>query len=69
MSESKKTLSEQLAELDRLVTWFDQPEIDLDEALKKFDQGIKLTNQIKKRLIEAENKIAVLKKRFDKEQP
>lgn len=68
MSNSVKTrLSQQLAELDELVAWFDQPDIDLDEALQKFEQGIKLTEEIKKRLAEAENKINVLKQRFDQE--
>lgn len=67
MSESKKSLAKQLAELDELIAWFDQPEIDLDEALKKFDQGVKLTGEIKTQIAEAENKITVLKERFDKE--
>lgn len=39
MSEAKKSLTKQLAELDALIAWFDQPDLDLDEALKKFDQG------------------------------
>lgn len=67
MSEPKKTLSKQLADLDELIAWFDQPDIDLDEALKKFDQGVKLTEEIKKQLNEVENKITVLKQRFDQE--
>lgn len=66
MSESKKTLTKQLAELDELIAWFDQPDIDLDQALKKFDEGVKLADEIKKQLLEAENKIAILKQRFDK---
>lgn len=67
MSESKKSLSKQLADLDALMAWFDQADIDLDEALKKFDQGVKLAEQIRKQLAEAENKITVLKQRFDQD--
>ncbi len=67
MSESKKTLSKQLDDLDELIIWFDRPDIDLDEALKKFDDGVKLAEQIRKQLAEAENKITVLKQRFNKE--
>lgn len=67
MSEPKKSLSKQLSELDELIAWFDQPDIDLDEALKKFDEGVKLTAEIKKQLADAENKITVLKQRFDQE--
>lgn len=66
MSEAKKSLTKQLAELDALIAWFDQPDLDLDEALKKFDQGVKLAAEIKKQLSEAENKINLLKQRFDK---
>lgn len=67
MSESKKSLSKQLADLDALMAWFDQADIDLDEALKKFDEGVKLAEQIRKQLAEAENKITVLKQRFDQD--
>lgn len=60
-----KPLSDQLRELDELIAWFDQDDFDLDEALKKFDEGVKLTEQIEERLNALENKITVLKKRFD----
>jgi exodeoxyribonuclease VII small subunit len=59
------TLQEQLTELDTLLAWFDQPDLDLDEALAKFDRGVKLTEDIKKRLATLENKVTILKKRFD----
>lgn len=59
-----KSLSDQLRELDELIAWFDQDDFDLDEALKKFDEGTKLTEQIEERLSTLENKITVLKQRF-----
>jgi exodeoxyribonuclease VII small subunit len=67
MSEPKNDLNKLLAKLDELLVWFDKSDIDLDEALKKFDEGVKLTEGIKAQLTEAENKIAVLKKRFGSE--
>lgn len=66
-AKSKPTLQTQLAELDELLAWFDKPDVDLDEALAKFDQGVKLTEEIKDRLTTFENKVTVLKKRFDQE--
>ncbi len=57
-------LSDQLRELDELIAWFDREDFDLDEALKKFDDGIKLTEQIEERLSKLENKITVLRERF-----
>lgn len=59
-----KPLSDQLRELDELIAWFDRDDFDLDEALKKFDDGIKLTEQIEERLSKLENKITVLRERF-----
>ena len=59
-----KSLSDQLKDLDELIAWFDQDDFDLDEALKRFDEGIKLTEQIEARLSQLENKITVLKRRF-----
>jgi exodeoxyribonuclease VII small subunit len=59
-----KPLSDQLRELDELIAWFDQDDFDLDEALKKFDEGVKLTAEIEERLKKLENKITVLREKF-----
>ena len=58
-------LREQIKQLDQLIEWFNQPDFDLDEALKKFDEGVVLTTAIQARLAEFENKITILKRRFD----
>jgi exodeoxyribonuclease VII small subunit len=62
---SETTLQQQLAELDDVLAWFDNPDIDLDEALAKFDHGVKLAEAAKEKLTKLENKIIVLKQRFD----
>lgn len=59
-----KPLSEQLRELDELIAWFDQDDFDLDEALKKFDDGVQLTGAIEDRLQKLENKVTVLRQKF-----
>jgi exodeoxyribonuclease VII small subunit len=64
VAKNDKPLSEQLHELDELIAWFDQEDFDLDEALKKFDEGVKLTSEIEARLQKLENKITVLRERF-----
>lgn len=64
-SKSEPTLQQQLAELDAVLAWFDRPDIDLDEALQRFDQGVKLAESAKAKLLHLENKIIVLKQRFD----
>lgn len=66
MLEKNKSISKQLTELDQLIAWFDQEDFDLDEALKKFDEGVKLADEVKERLSALENKITILKQRFDR---
>ena len=66
-TKAEPTLQQQMAELDALLAWFDQPDIDLDEALSKFDDGVKLAEQLKQRLEKLENKVSILKERFDQE--
>lgn len=66
MSKTKK-LSEKLAELDKLVSWFDNEDLDIDEAIEKFDEVGALTGDIKAELEVLENKITVLKQKFDQE--
>ena len=66
MSKIKK-LSEKLAELDQLVSWFDNEDIDIDDAIDKFDEVGVLATDIKTELAVLENKITVLKQKFDQE--
>lgn len=56
MSETK-SINELMAELDALLVWFNSGEVDIDEAVKKFDEATKIADQIKERLAETENRI------------
>lgn len=64
-SKNEPSLQQQLADLDEVLAWFDRSDIDLDEALAKFDHGVKLAESAKTKLTQLENKISVLKQRFD----
>lgn len=59
------TIKEKLSELDELVTWFEQDDIEIDQALAKFEEAEKLADEIGKELKTAKNKIEVIKKKFD----
>jgi len=59
-----KNLNDQFKELDELLNWFEKPDLDVEQALAKFEEGVKLTESIKKRINDAENKINVLKQKF-----
>ncbi|MDR0957472.1 MAG: exodeoxyribonuclease VII small subunit [Candidatus Nomurabacteria bacterium] len=65
MSTTNKSLKELLAEFDELVAWFDGDDLDVDMAIAKFEEGNKLSEEIKKKLNEAKNKIEVVKAKFD----
>lgn len=70
---SKKTTSEQssfnfagaFAELERIAQEFESETVDLEKGLKKFERGLELASQLKARLKEIENKVEVIKKRFE----
>ena len=64
-SKNEPSLQNQLAALDEVLAWFDRPDIDLDDAIKKFDEGVQLAEAAKSKLIQLENKITLLKQRFD----
>lgn len=52
--------------LEQITQWFDSQEsMDLDEGLKKFEQGLELADSLKKTLTEVENKVEQIKKRFE----
>ncbi len=51
-------------ELEEIVDWFEQEEVDLDEGLKKFERGLQLAKACKSRLKEVENKVTQIKAKF-----
>lgn len=57
-----------LAELETLVERMEQGELPLEESLKQFEQGIKLTRACQQALQEAEQKVQVLLEKDGKEQ-
>lgn len=64
----KKTeapLQDQINELESLIQWFESDDVDLEQAINKFEEGSRLAEHIKTRLNALENKITVLKERFD----
>ena len=56
----KKTIEESLSDLEKLVAELENGELELDQALKKFEQGVKLSRECKKTLEETEMKIEIL---------
>lgn len=65
MSETSKTLREMLDEFETIIGWFEGENLDIEDATKKFEECSKLAEDIKVKLAESENKIEVIKKKFD----
>ena len=51
-------------ELEGIVSDFESREIDLEKDLPKFEKGLKLAQQLQKKLQEAENRIKKIEKEF-----
>lgn len=59
--------SDDFSELEEIVEWFERDDIDLDEALKKFERGMELSESLRSQLEDAKNKIETIKAKFDAE--
>ncbi len=55
-----KTFEKSVQELDGIVSKMESGELSLDESLKLFEKGVKLTRECQKSLADAEAKIEKL---------
>ena len=60
-----KTFENSVKELDKIVSKMESGELSLDESLKLFEQGVKLTRACQKTLADAEAKIEKLMAAID----
>ena len=62
----KLNFSDAFGELEKITEWFDsEDQLDLDEGLKKFERGLELSQTLKKKLSEVENKVESIKQKFE----
>jgi len=57
---STTLFEDSLEELDQLVEQMEQGDLSLEESLKSFERGVKLTSTCQKALQDAEQKIQIL---------
>jgi len=67
MPEEKFNFTKAYKEIEEINEWFQKEEIDLDEALKKYERGMELIKKCKERLKQAENKFEEIKKKYLRE--
>ena len=60
MSKENKTFEETLGELEKISSKLESQDISLDEAIKLFEKGIKLSKECSDKLENAKQKIEVL---------
>ena len=60
MAEKEKSFEEKLKELEEIANKLDSSEISLDETIKLFEKGIKLSKSCSDMLEKAEQKIITL---------
>ena len=51
------------AELEEITEWFESGEADLDAGLKKYERAMELSEALRIRLEEAENKVTEIQKK------
>ena len=66
--ESSKTYQELSSELDHVLAALQQPDIAVDEAVKLYEQGIKLVHELEKHITKAENKLQKVRLQLSEEQ-
>jgi exodeoxyribonuclease VII small subunit len=62
-------LEKSLEELEALVARLEGGDLPLEQALKEFERGVKLTRQCQTALQEAEQKVEILLKRTEQAEP
>jgi exodeoxyribonuclease VII small subunit len=62
-------LEKSLEELEALVARLESGDLPLEEALKEFERGVKLTRQCQTALADAEQKVEILLKKTEQAEP
>ncbi len=64
----KFKFNEAFARLEHIVSELEGDEVDLDEAMKKYAEGLRLVSLCKERLEEVENKVKEIKQSYAHEE-
>lgn len=63
---AKINFEENIDKLETIVTELEKGNLNLDDSVKKFEEGIKISKECNKMLEEAEKKITILLQEDDK---
>ncbi len=65
MTDKQPDFGARLKELEDITEWFESEDVELDAALAKFERGMELADGLKKDLQQIENRVEVIKQRYD----
>ncbi len=65
-AKNSSSIQKKMKQLEEIVEWFESEDVDLDEALAKYEKGLKLANELQGDIKSTKNKFTKLKKSFDK---
>lgn len=60
-----KSFEEKLQDLEQVVAWFESDEVTLEKSMAKFEAGMALAQELEKEVAEVENRIQIIKQKFD----
>ncbi|MDE3135384.1 MAG: exodeoxyribonuclease VII small subunit [Acidobacteriota bacterium] len=63
--ETKVDFERSLNRLEQVVKRLESPDLSLDDAMKLFEEGVKLSRECQKQLEEAEARVEILMKKAD----
>lgn len=67
MSKEKESFEEKMQKLEQIVGELEKGDLNLDDSVKKFEEGINISKECNKILEDAEKKITILVKKDDGE--
>ncbi len=65
MSKQKVNTQEKMRQLEVIVEWFESDDVDINEALQKYEEGLVLVSELQDDMKIAKNKFTKLQKSFD----
>lgn len=63
-SKSSKDITKLLGELESIVNWFESDQVDLAQAVKRYEQGLKTIKQLETLLDQAKLRVEHIDKSF-----
>ena len=61
------TFSEKFEHLEKIVQQLESGKVELDQALKYYEEGLKIVAECKQQLGQVENKVKVIREKYQQE--